>query len=130
MRKNEFMPVIDWSKYVEVDDMEYARYELGDTLLVRLSHFQPRYFVLRGSKGTKEKQRELVERIFRQLTKESAAIIAKNDRNKIVSHFKKFLTLQEKFPAVCLVELDEFNSGIKDILKILGVADGNKDSTE
>lgn len=124
--KHDMVPVIDWAKYVEVSDMECARYDLSDTLSIRNGSHLPRYFVCKGSKGTKEKQREIVEVMFNNLSKATAEIIQSKSKEKIYRHFLKFIKLQEEFPQVCLIELDIFVEGIKDLLNMLK---GNSNAT-
>ena len=126
MTNKEAVLKLDLSAFREVDETDYARYDLGDTLTIRLGSYNPRFFVIIGSKGTKEKQREIVERIFGALSKATLSIVEENNKEKMYRHFLKFIKLQEEFPKVCLVELDVFVEGTKEILNILGGKDGTQ----
>lgn len=118
---------IKWDNYVEVDETDYARYDLSDTVMIRQSHYQPRYFVQRNSKGTREKQREVVERVFLTLKKGTEEVVERGNKEEMFKHFSRFLNLQREFPCVCMTELDVFVEGVKGIIDILrGSENGNK----
>ena len=100
---------IIWEDYIEVAAEKYALYYEQDTMFIRWKAYEPHYFLRKDAVGTKEKQREELEKQFFLLKRRIQELLLNSNiqEEQIRQSIEKVFILREKYKCVFYPELDD-----------------------